>query len=220
MTSKKRLSLQRVGIAVKNEDRVVSRRYLLISICLIMKVLCFDHKLAGADQFASYTMRVDFLQIPEESGLHIAIRGIRKEGPWAGPMKLDKYAIDLGECKFTVRDSKSKLTLFSNGYSCNDYQFTSIRFPYPERRVLLSIFRRTELSPRFNSIFTAGIDPNGVEIDRSPLQADIETMQILKNGPTDKKLDLAILGDGYTLNQKAKFFIDAKQAAVRLGQGP
>ncbi len=62
----------------------------------------------------------------------------------------------------------------------------------------------------FNDIFSAVIDPNGIDIHHETSHAAAGMVDIVSNGDIHSKVDIAILGDGYTKNEIQKFLNDAR----------
>lgn len=63
----------------------------------------------------------------------------------------------------------------------------------------------------FHDLWHTVIDPTGKLIDKTPLPAG-DVTSLLDSGPIDEKIDLTILGDGYTERERGKFIEDAKRA--------
>ena len=66
----------------------------------------------------------------------------------------------------------------------------------------------------FHEIFSTVIDPNSpVEVNRVVRNPEFKVVPLFTNGPPEEKVDLLILGDGYTRGDVEKFRKDAKHFA-------
>jgi hypothetical protein len=143
--------------------------------------------------------------------------------PWSGPAGSDVDSTGHGSYKFELRDTRGRV-LFSRGYSpifaewvttaeaakVNRTFHESLRFPQLDAIVDAVVFKRDE-SNRFVEVWRTRLDPADQFIDRStpPAQRAIE---IEKNGDPATKVDVLLLGDGYTSAEcSAKFSKDARR---------
>jgi hypothetical protein len=63
----------------------------------------------------------------------------------------------------------------------------------------------------FAEIHTESLDPKGRFVDRSPVTPNGKVFAIQESGPPATKVDLLVLGDGYTAAEEGKFEKDAKR---------
>jgi hypothetical protein len=170
--------------------------------------------------FTQETMRVDYYHTGTKGSETISLDKIIREGPWPGSMVNLVDTLNLGEFIFRVNDAATNVLIYSRGYSTvfNEWQTTdeavggvyrtfheTVRFPYPIRKVQLTISRRDKQMV-FHEIFSAIIDPAiPWSIQKGANGTGYRVVEVLKNGPPDKKVDLLILGDGYTKQEMAKF---------------
>jgi hypothetical protein len=76
--------------------------------------------------------------------------------------------------------------------------------------------QRRDVRGAFQDAWTVEIDPKDPAIDRSPPPAFAKTWPVIANGPPRDKVDLLLLGDGYTAAGMDKWHRDAKRLAEML----
>ena len=133
-----------------------------------------------------------------------------------------------GSYRFEVRDTTGTV-LYSRGYSpiyaewmttseasaSNQTFHESLRFPAPSSVVDVVVFRR-DAENRFAEAWRTRIDPASIFIDRSKPAAHVP-IEVERNGDPSDKVDVLLLGDGYTDAEcKAKFARDARRMADAL----
>lgn len=175
------------------------------------------------DHFLDKTMRVDFFHMGNAQEQHIAIDRIVSDGPWPGSKKNLIDELGFGHYMCEVYDTQGKL-LFSYGYATifGEWQTTgeakkrwgnfheSLRFPWPKQEVKVVIKKRSA-DNSFQPIWETTIDPKARHINPVDLVSPYAHHKILDSGPAEDKVDLLILGDGYTAKEMEKFHADAKR---------
>ncbi len=175
--------------------------------------------------FIDKTMRVDYHHIGTRGEERITLDKVFQEGVWSGSMVNLIDTLDLGEFLVRAFDLRSGMLLYSRGYSTvfNEWQTTaeagkgiwktfheSVRIPFPKRTIQLTLSRRNKYLV-FEEVFTTVIDPSDptvVSIERrSPAP---EIVALMDNGDIHKKVDILIIGDGYTAKDMDKFKTDAE----------
>jgi hypothetical protein len=131
---------------------------------------------------------------------------------------------NLGDYRFEIRDAATKQPLYSCGF-CSIYRewvttdeaksltrtfHESVRFPAPEKPVKVVVQKR-DAKNGWTEAWSTTIDPKNQFVDRAVPDAPGELLTFEKNGPSAEKVDLLILGDGYTAAERPKFEADAKR---------
>jgi hypothetical protein len=174
--------------------------------------------------FTDRTMRVDFWHTGGAQGEVIAFEKAVDDGPWAGSRKNLVDDLNLGTYRFEVRDPGTGRVLFSRGYSSvyAEWETTpeakttsrtfgeSVRFPWPKAPVQVSLARR-DARNLFREVWTSLVDPAASTTNPAPLAPAGKVIPLFVNGPPETKVDLLVLGDGYTAAEEAKFVADAKR---------
>jgi len=180
------------------------------------------------DFFANKTMRVDYFHTADKNQEFISIDKIYMQAPgkgiWAGnPNKLiDPF--NNGQYYIKVYDFKTGDLLYSKGFNsyCGEYMTTgpaakgikrtyheTALIPFPLHKIKF-ILERRDRKNQLNPIFETVINPRAIEILKEPLSEGVKVFEILKNGPSHNKVDLAVLGEGYTQAEEEKFKKDLK----------
>ena len=185
--------------------------------------------------FSDKTMRVDYNHSGTSREEHFAIDRIVSDGPWPGSRFVLIDKLELGLYFFKVMDKDSKILLFSCGFASifGEWQTTpeadktwgsfneSMRFPWPKKPVTLILGKRDLSTNKFKTVWTTDVDPVSREVNPADLGHSNTVDIIQENGSASEKVDIVILGDGYTKNEMTKFKNDAKRlSAVLMAQEP
>lgn len=186
----------------------------------------FAASLVQADTVA--TMRLDYLHSGNAKSEHYAVdRVVIEPLPWSGNLQKNIDHSNRGTNLFEVRDQQSGELLYSRGFSTvfGEWQSTaeagkldrgfqeSVRFPKPERAVNVRILKRDERN-QFAPIWSVDIDPNAQDVVRT--NAALKPIPIHVSGASSEKVDLLIIGDGYTQSEQVKFKRDAQRLSAYL----
>ena len=177
-----------------------------------------------AAYFSDRTMRVDYYHSGNAGEEHFAASQIVNDGPWSGSKKVLIDILRLGAYFFEVADTASGTLLYSRGFSSifGEWQTIpeakehwgtfpeSVRFPWPKKPVTLILKKRDDTN-KFQTIWTTVIDPSSRKVNPAPPEQIYKTDIIHESGPASQKLDIVILGDGYTKPEMTKFVNDAKR---------
>lgn len=143
--------------------------------------------------------------------------------PWPGDPAKNIDESNLGTYLFEIHDQKTDQLLYSRGFStiyaewkttdeAKDVQRTfseSLRFPAPVSAVKVVLKERKE--GVFQPVWSAAIDPNDMFIDNSGPSSPGPVLKIQEMGDPASKVDLLIMGDGYTAAERPKFERDARR---------
>ena len=175
------------------------------------------------------TWRLDFYHTGGQ-GLEVFSRDrlVVEPLPWSGPAHGDIDRSGYGSYRFELRDTTGKV-LFSRGYSpifaewvtTEEYAKTkqtfheSLRFPALSEVTDAVVFKRDNAN-RFIEVWRTRLDPSDQFIDRSSPVSQTP-IQVVNNGDPSEKVDVLLLGDGYTAAECAdKFTRDAKRMSEAL----
>jgi hypothetical protein len=91
----------------------------------------------------------------------------------------------------------------------------SLRFPEPPGPVQVVVKKR---GPRgeFREAWSIVVDPADPAIDRAALPRGVKVWPVVKSGEPRDKVDLLLLGDGYTAAEMGKWHADARRLAETL----
>jgi hypothetical protein len=171
------------------------------------------------------TMRLDYYHTGSASQEFFSVdRVVFEPLPWAGNPARMIDDTNLGKYFFEVRDGKTDRVLYSRGFSSiyGEWETTdearnvnrtfqeSLRFPAPDAPVRVVLKKRDKQNV-FQEIWSTKIDPKDIFIDRSRSAPPGRVIPIQRMGDPATKVDLLILGDGYTAREQAKFERDARR---------
>src|SRR5215510_177827 len=176
------------------------------------------------------TMRVDYYHTGNSTQEFFSVdRVVVEPLEWPGNPKRPIDDTNLGKNFFEVADRQSHRVLYSRGFasvfgewettpdSKNRYQTfsESLRFPAPTAPVQITLKKRDPKNA-FRDIWSFTVDPKDMFVDDSKPPSPGPLIEIEKHGPPSEKVDLLILGDGYTAAERVKFEKDARRLVARL----
>ncbi len=193
--------------------------FILIPFILLCQDVQFE------DYFEDATMRIDYYHTGDANEEFIAIDQIYKQGIWAGTVTNLIDPFDLGKYLLEIYDANSNTLIYSKGFSTyfGEYQTTlsakaeikktyheTVLIPYPKNNIHLLLNVRDRKN-RLKSLFEVKIDPSDYHINKESLVRNDSIVNVLDNGDPHHKVDLVILGEGYTLSEYEKFKTDIKK---------
>ena len=175
---------------------------------------------------AVLTMRVDYYHSGNATQEHFSLdRVVVEPLNWPGdPAK----AIDTtlrGKYWFDVIDEASKKVVFSRGFASmyGEWETTaeamkmnrtfseSLRFPGVDKPARI-VLKKRDAKNAFQEIWTTRVDPKDKFLVKAGALASAGPLiKLHERGDPAAKLDLLILGDGYTAAERGKFERDAKR---------
>jgi hypothetical protein len=182
------------------------------------------------------TLRVDYFHTGNANEERFSLdRVIVEPLPWAGNPARPIDDTNLGKYMFEVADTATGQVLFSRGFSSiyGEWETTaeamsmnrtfseSLRFPLVDRPVRVAIKKR-DARNLFREVWNLALDPAGKFVERGAAAAAAGPLfKLHDSGDPATKLDLLILGDGYTAAERGKFERDARRlVAVLLATSP
>jgi hypothetical protein len=172
------------------------------------------------------TMRVDYFHTGGPDGREIvSLDRVVNDGAWPGSRTQLVDPTNLGKYRFDVRPTSGGDVLFSRGFASiyGEWETTpearkisrtfheSLRFPWPSAPVRVSLSKR-QADNSFAEIWSTEIDPASRFVNRAPPAAAAGRVRtVFENGSPATKVDLLVLGDGYTREQLPKFRADVKR---------
>lgn len=177
--------------------------------------------------FVEKTMRYDYFHTGIATEEKFALDKVLSDGAWAGSKKILIDKLELGLYFFEIVDKESKVLLYSRGFASvfGEWQtipeagerwgtfHESLRFPWPKKPITI-IMKKRDAQNKFQTIWTTDLDPSYRQVNPADRIHSEKTFTVLENGPSQEKLDIVILGDGYSAKEMEKFRKDAK----RLGE--
>ena len=170
------------------------------------------------------TMRLDYFHTGNSTQEMFSVDRIVVEPlPWPGDLTKLVDDTNLGAYFFEVHDQADGRLLYSRGFSSifgewvttdeaktvNRTFSESLRFPVPSAPVKIVLKKRD--NGNFREIWSTNIDPKDKFIDTSRPPPPGPRLTIQKTGDPATRVDLLVLGDGYTAAERPKFERDARR---------
>ncbi len=177
------------------------------------------------DYFIDKTMRIDYYHTGNAEEEIITIDKIYMTEVWAGSKKNLIDSFNNGRYYVKVYDSDSGKLIFSKGFDSyfGEYKTTdpaikgkkrtyheSVLIPFPKNKIRVQFeVRGKDLT--LKPFFSETIDPKDIFIIKEKPRKDIEVIEVLKNGKPENMVDIVIVAEGYTKNQREKLLKDLEK---------
>ena len=177
------------------------------------------------EYFIDETMRIDYYHIGNSEEEIITIDQIYKYGIWAGSRKYLIDDLNLGRYCAKIYDAVTNQLVYSKGFDSyfGEYKtgseglegikktfHESVLIPYPKKKIIFSLERRDEKQNLFE-FFRTEIDPLDVMIIRDEIKnRQVKVYDSESNGDPHNRVDVVIIGEGYSIDDKTKFEKDLR----------
>jgi hypothetical protein len=165
---------------------------------------------AGAQAPGPRTLRLDYVHTGMAAEEQFALDAVVVEGAWPGPLDRWVDESNLGKYYFQVLDRATNRVIYSRGFASiyGEWETTdeaktqrrafheSVRFPAPEGPVQVVIKKRGARN-EFREVWSTVVDPADPAVDRGAAPK-VNVWAVMQNGPPRDKVDLLLMGDGYT----------------------
>jgi hypothetical protein len=201
----------------------------LMLICSMALTACSHTKSQDVfdRHFVDKTMRIDYYHSGDAREEWVTLDHVYEYGVWAGSPNnlIDRF--DNGRYYAKIYDLDSGELIFSKGFDSyfGEYKTTSgaidgvkrtyhetVLMPFPKNKIIFTL----EVRDRENNLqpfFSQEIDPASVEVRREPLIQGVRVYETRKNGDPHDKVDVAIIAEGYTLQEEQKLQQDLERFA-------
>jgi hypothetical protein len=193
-------------------------------------VMCLGRAATLAAAPAAGTMRVDYYHTGNDKDERFSLdRVVVEPLKWPGNPARTIDGTDRGKYFFEVADAASGRILYSRGFSSiyGEWEETaearemnrtfseSLRFPAVEAPARI-VLKKRDSRNAFREIWTLTVDPADRFIARGVRTPAGALIKIRETGDPAQKLDLLLLGDGYTAAERGKFERDARRLTQAL----
>lgn len=184
---------------------------------------------ALADDLASFdrsfidaTLRIDYLQGGDATEEMIVLDRLHRQGTWAGSRAHMVDPSEVGRTLVEVREIGSDALLFSRRLDSyfGEYRTTTeaskgvrrmyhatVLVPFPKAKVKLRI--KTRQKDRTDkTLLETEVDPDASTIAREPANQAVKVFDVHNSGDPHGKVDVAIVAEGYTVEDEAKLRAD------------
>jgi len=181
------------------------------------------------DLFLDRTMRVNYFHTGNHGEEIIALDSVVSDGPWPGSRSRLIDTLNLGNYYFEVIDRETNQAIYTRGFASvfGEWQTTddaaqragtfaeSVRFPWPKHPVQLVIKKR-DTNGAFQQLWSTLIDPSSRNVNPSERKAAGRVWNVIENGPPAEKVDILVIGEGYTESELPKFHKDVARMVGKL----
>lgn len=194
-----------------------------MKILIIMLSLC-SIVLSGetvkfSEWFTDRSMRIDYYHVGDKTSEIITIDKIYQEAQWAGTQTKMIDPDENGKYRIKIYDKNSNILIFSRGFNSyfGEYQTTakaaqgikhtyheSAIIPFPKQDIVFTLESRKS-GTALSQVYSTEIDPDDVNIIRHSAVKNVKIYNAHSSAHPRAKVDLAIIGEGYTLEDQGKF---------------
>jgi len=179
---------------------------------------------------APATMRVDFFHSGNhDSELFSLDQLVIEPLPWSGNMAQPIDNTLRGKYLFEIADAESGDIAWSRSFSSiyGEWETTaeartinrsfheSVRFPAQDD-VFELVLKKRGVENHFEEVWRIELDPQDVLVHRESAQYAGQAVAIHESGDPANKVDLLLLGDGYTAEENDAFIVKAKELTAIL----
>lgn len=211
---------------------------LIFIIALITLTFLQNNMTSGQALFDKYftgkTMRIDYFHTGDSKTELITIDKIYQYEVYPRNRRnlIDNF--NNGKYYIKIYELPSGQLIFSKGfdsyfgeYQASEYAGKGINrtyhetavIPYPKNMILFSIEKRDEKN-LLAEIFKSEIDPGSISIIKDKVKdRAVKVYRPLKNGNPEDKVDVAVIGEGYTNAEESKFQTDLEKFAKIMFSG-
>ena len=179
--------------------------------------------------FTPAAMRVDYFHTGGLGTEVVVLDRVVADGVWPGNRTHLVDTMNLGHYLFEVVEPRTGEVLYSRGFSSifAEWDTTaeakqihrtfheSLRFPWPKAPVRVVLQRRTTTG-KFRDLWSLDVDPEAPSVVRADVRPVGTVWTLVENGPAAEKVDLLLIGDGYTDAEMPKFHADAARLVKAL----
>ena len=180
--------------------------------------------------FEQAALRVDFYQTGEAKHEVITLDRLHREAVWPESRRRLLDPFNNGRYAVKVYDTTSYRLMYSRGFDSmfGEYRTTdpalqgiqrtfnrAVRVPFPKRPVKFEI----EVRDRQNilrPLFSMTVDPMDFHIQKESEKSADLIYRFVQSGDPEHSVDIAFLGEGYTIEDTAKFRSDVSRMSAAL----
>lgn len=185
---------------------------------------------SGFDRyFTGRTMRIDYFHTGRSDQRIVTLDRVVDDGPWPGSRTRLLDETNLGKYLVEVVDRATNLMIYSRGFATlyGEWETTpesatawrtfhdSVRLPWPKAPVQVALKRR-EPDSSFREIWATAVDPASRFVNQAPLPARGRVWTVMEHGAPADKVDILLVGEGYTEAQLPKFHADVTRLVEAL----
>ncbi len=173
--------------------------------------------------FVSKTLRLDYFHTGDKKTEIISFDKLIEEPYWGGSYKNLIDTLNFGNYYLHVYDNSTGKEIYSRGFSdlYQEWQTTeeakntfrsmegSVVMPFPRRKIKVEIDRRDRRN-NFEKKFEYVVDPKSYFIIQEQKEK-FPSFKVWYSGPSEDKLDIVVIPEGYTKDEMEKFKDDCEK---------
>lgn len=179
--------------------------------------------------FSDTTLRIDYIFSGKKGSPSVSVDGLEYQPGWAGRRHNLDFVPFEGNLQVVVKDSASGDTIYVNSYSSLFQEWlhtpeaelhqvsmeNTFLVPAPRHEADITV---TLLDNRREpmAVTTHHVKPDDILIRRPDTSAPVAHRYIHRSGAPDKKIDVAILAEGYTTAEMDSFYMHAEKAVASI----
>lgn len=171
--------------------------------------------------FENHSLRLDYIHSGNFKTEFYAFKEFKKEKYWGGSHTQMLETFEYGKYFIKMFDEKSGNLIYSRGYGSLFHEWSTtdeaklfnksfeetVTMPFPKNKIKIILYARNK-SMKFDEKFSINFDPKKTHYLRK--NNDSKPMiDIHVSGPSEKKVDMVILPEGYTKDELGKFINDS-----------
>ncbi|RMF62130.1 MAG: peptidase M64 [Calditrichaeota bacterium] len=183
--------------------------------------------------FTDNALRVDYYHFGNKYEDYATLDQLYEISPWAGSRQNLLDTLNLGDYMVQVFDVQSNRLIFSRGFSSlfREWQTTeeansgvqktiheTLIIPFPRKEIRLQLLKRDSLNSMSQIFWETTINPDSWKINREERAIGVEVTTLTLHGQPAESIDLALIAEGYSDQEKAKFLSDCKRMIDHLFQ--
>lgn len=180
--------------------------------------------------FVDKTLRVDYFHAGNAAEETISVDQLFDQGVWAGSRTHLIDPFNFGRYLVKVYDAATGALIFSKGFDSyfGEYKTSgpalegvrrtyheSALLPFPRKPVRFTVEAKDRQNA-YRVLFSQVLDPAAVTVVRERLVPGVKVFEVLKSGPPSRKVDVAIVAEGYTAEEEGKLKADLDRFAAVL----
>lgn len=194
---------------------------------LVLFVSSLSAQVPFDEFFQDTTLRVDLYHTGNAAEEEMTLDRLRTEGIWGGSTRNLIDPFGMGRYAVRLYDVASNRMIYGRGFDSyfGEYKTTkrakdgtkrtfheSILVPLPKRKALLVVEMRDRLNV-YRPTWTCEVDPGDYHIARESPRRGFRVFDVLDNGDAHRRVDLVVVGEGYTAAEAGKFERDLRRFA-------
>jgi hypothetical protein len=199
---------------------------LFFAIQLLLAAGIIAQPISFNNYFVDQTMRIDYYHIGDAATEIVTIDQVYQYGTWAGSLTNLQDDFNNGAYYYKVYDAATNKLIFSRGFDSyfKEYQTSdeaakgikrtyheSAIIPFPKNKIRVALEKRDKQN-KLNEVFSTEIDPVDLYIIKDAIKDNaVKVYKSNYSGDSHTKVDVVIIGDGYTMKEKKKFEKDLKR---------